>query len=289
MELEVTKEKSHYDDQLAKERIKYRLQREKEALQGNLRAQEESIITQEKLKQATIEKEHILKLKQDKERILNKYKVKYELEKENIDLTEKKIRITESEKRITNRLIAKDTLDLISDGVKSFFNNKVLFMKTLSALSISYIFIYACRTGINLVYKITSNRLTTPNLIRETSRISINNFYKNIIFPKKYTESKKDALDGIVLSKDVKDQLTIIGKSVKNRKKHFAPFRNLLLYGPPGTGKTLFAKQLAKRSGLEFAIMTGADVAPLGPMAVYELNKIFDWAELTRNGRNDFI
>ena len=34
--------------------------------------------------------------------------------------------------------------------------------------------------------------------------------------------------------------------------------------GPPGTGKTLFAKKLAQHSGLDYAIMTGGDVSPLG-------------------------
>ena len=33
---------------------------------------------------------------------------------------------------------------------------------------------------------------------------------------------------------------------------------------PPGTGKTLTARRLAHRAGLEYAIMTGGDVAPLG-------------------------
>jgi ATPase family AAA domain-containing protein 3A/B len=37
-----------------------------------------------------------------------------------------------------------------------------------------------------------------------------------------------------------------------------------LLYGPPGTGKTMAAKRLARYSGLDYALMTGGDVAPLG-------------------------
>jgi ATPase family AAA domain-containing protein 3A/B len=36
---------------------------------------------------------------------------------------------------------------------------------------------------------------------------------------------------------------------------------------------------LAKKSGLDFAILTGADAAPLGTLVVSELNKLFDWAE----------
>jgi ATPase family AAA domain-containing protein 3A/B len=289
LELQLQKDKSHYDDRLAKDRINYRLQQERAINDENLRRQEESVRRQESLKQSTLEYEHQLKLKQEKERVLNKYKVKYELEKKNMDLTEKKIRIAESEKRITNRLIAKDTLDVIGEGVKSFFTNKSMFLKVLSALSFAYIFVYGCKSGINIVFKILSNRLITPKLIRETSRISLNKCFHNVFVSKKLKETQKDVLDGIVLRKDVTDQLSIIAKSVINRQKHCAPFRNLLLYGPPGTGKTLFAKQLAKRSGLEFAIMTGADVAPLGSMSVHELNKIFDWAELSRKGKNIFI
>ena len=63
----------------------------------------------------------------------------------------------------------------------------------------------------------------------------------------------------------------------------------MLFYGPPGTGKTLFAKKLAMQSGLEYAVMVGSDVAPLGPMAVTELNSLFDWAERQPNGMILFI
>jgi ATPase family AAA domain-containing protein 3A/B len=76
---------------------------------------------------------------------------------------------------------------------------------------------------------------------------------------------------------------------VLNRKKHFAPSKNLMFYGPPGTGKTLFAKKLAMKSGLEYAVMVGSDIAPLGPLAVRELNKLFDWADKQSNGMILFI
>jgi len=56
---------------------------------------------------------------------------------------------------------------------------------------------------------------------------------------------------------------------MKNNSAH----RNVLLYGPPGTGKTLYAKTLATKSNMHYAIMSGGDVAPLGGQATYELNK----------------
>ena len=62
-----------------------------------------------------------------------------------------------------------------------------------------------------------------------------------------------------------------------------------MFFGPPGTGKTLFAKKLAMQSGLEYAVMVGSDIAPLGKDAVTELNKIFDWAENQPNGMILFI
>ena len=57
-------------------------------------------------------------------------------------------------------------------------------------------------------------------------------------------------------------------RATVNTKANSAPYRHLLMYGHPGTGKTLFAKQLAKSCGMDYAILTGGDIAPLGREAV---------------------
>jgi hypothetical protein len=42
------------------------------------------------------------------------------------------------------------------------------------------------------------------------------------------------------------------------------------------------AKRLARTSGLDYAIMSGGDVAPLGGQAVTQIHEMFDWAESSR-------
>lgn len=94
-------------------------------------------------------------------------------------------------------------------------------------------------------------------------------------------------------------------------------YRNILMYGPPGTGKTLFAKvlnisftfkvlkstsyflvqtileialqKLAVHSGMDYAIMTGGDVAPMGREGVTAMHKVFDWASGSRRGLLLFV
>lgn len=77
-----------------------------------------------------------------------------------------------------------------------------------------------------------------------------------------------------------------------------------MFYGPPGTGKTMFAKvtailclflndwnltfnhlqSLAHHSGMDYAILTGGDVAPMGRDGVSAMHKVFDWASTSRRG-----
>ena len=66
-------------------------------------------------------------------------------------------------------------------------------------------------------------------------------------------------------------------------------YRNLLFYGPPGTGKTMFAKKLAMHSEMDYAILTGGDVAPMGRDGVTAVHKLFDWAETSKKGLILFV
>ena len=43
-------------------------------------------------------------------------------------------------------------------------------------------------------------------------------------------------------------------------------------------------QKLAMHSGMDYAVMNGGDVAPLGTQAVLEIDKLFQWANSSRRG-----
>ena len=43
-------------------------------------------------------------------------------------------------------------------------------------------------------------------------------------------------------------------------------------------------QRLARLSGMDYAIMTGGDVVPLGKDGVTAIHKVFDWASTSRKG-----
>ncbi|CAE7188655.1 ATAD3 [Symbiodinium pilosum] len=134
--------------------------------------------------------------------------------------------------------------------------------------------------------KVAQQRLMRPPLVRETSRLTWGrDGLASLISSKK----QGGFLEKIVLEDELSERLQWTTNSLVNAKKNGTPYRHLLLHGPPGTGKTLFARTLARQSGLDYAIMSGGDVGPLGKDAVHELNKLFSWANSSRRGLILFI
>ena len=98
-----------------------------------------------------------------------------------------------------------------------------------------------------------------------------------------------DFLDEVVLPPGLRERLVRLATATRNAKQNHSPFRHMLLHGPPGTGKTLCAKRLAKATGLEYALMSGGDVGPLGPEGVTALHALFRWARTSTRGVLVFI
>ncbi|KAH0486065.1 MAG: hypothetical protein KVP17_004897 [Porospora cf. gigantea B] len=134
---------------------------------------------------------------------------------------------------------------------------------------------YSTQAGIRQL----ESKLSKPSLVRETSRWTVG----------RRLFARPAGSDMLVLPAELKKRLDWSVRSVCAAKKAGAPLRHMLIHGPPGTGKTLFARNLAKSSGMDYAIMSGGDIGPLGKSAVTELNKLLRWARASSKGSIVFI
>lgn len=150
---------------------------------------------------------------------------------------------------------------------------------TMGAISLS---IAAAHQGIIIGSKVLERYLTTPKLIIASSAKGLKGYLKSFFgtsnikeFPMIFSPSLQERLNNIV-------QVTkIIHTKIKAGKTN-VKYRNLMLYGPPGTGKTLFATELAKRSGLEWALMTGSSFSKFKEgEGIEALDELFAWANRT--------
>lgn len=167
--------------------------------------------------------------------------------------------------------------------------NKLL--TAVGGTTLLFLGLYSTREATRVVGRTVEAWLGTPKLVRETSRFSIWNPRSWGIGPlknKSQEEVRKDFAD-IILPQQLHDNVRLTAAAAANTKMHGAPFRHMLFYGPPGTGKTMAATRLARTSGMDYAIMSGGDVAPLEGKAVTQLHQMFDWAEKSRRGLLLFI
>lgn len=151
--------------------------------------------------------------------------------------------------------------------------------------------VYLSREGARVGAALLQKRLLTPALVRETSRSSAHFSAAKRVERALGLSAEKEGtnLKDVILRPDLYDRVSKLAVSVKNARSNGAPYRHMLLYGPPGTGKTMVAKRLARSSGMDYAILSGGDVGPLGRDAVTELHRLFDWAGKSKRGLLLFI
>uniref|UniRef100_A0A4W4HAM0 AAA+ ATPase domain-containing protein n=1 Tax=Electrophorus electricus TaxID=8005 RepID=A0A4W4HAM0_ELEEL len=160
----------------------------------------------------------------------------------------------------------------------------------VAGLTLLAVGVYTARNATGVAGRYIEARLGKPSLVRETSRFTVTEAIKHPIKMTKRLMSKpQDALEGVVLSPSLEERVRDIAIATRNTRQNRGLYRNILMYGPPGTGKTLFAKKLAMHSGMDYAIMTGGDVAPMGREGVTAMHKVFDWAGTSRRGLLLFV
>lgn len=288
-----------YRDKLERERQKdtlgMQMQAQRQLKEEVRQKDEESVLRQEAIRRKTLEYETALRQQADAAKAKAEAEGRIEQERRNHDLIMQQKRLELRESRKTTLESIKVATSSIGAGLSSFVSDREKVTNAVGGLSAAAIGIYFARAAASVAGGYVAARLGRPSLVRDTSRITVFSAFREPIHTARkawhriQTQDAERALNGVVLATGTKTRLQRIARATKNARLHNAPFRNVLLSGPPGTGKTLFAKGLARESGLEYAIFTGGDLAPLGSSAVTELHKLFDWASTSRKGLLLFI
>ena len=249
---------------------------------------------QEEIKRETISHEYKKKLEYEEKRLDRKGKMLAKVRRETHDLEKEEIVTRETEKRKTYHEIFSFGMDRMGKGLWDFLSDKNIIMNFALLTGLVGGSLYFSKFFFGTSARMIEARFAKPSLVRETSRPSLRQFYKYPLriweaLPFRLADRTKEIFSGVIFKPELEKQLEVITYAIINRRKNLAPFRNMLFHGPPGTGKTLFAKKLALNSGMDYAILTGADIAPLGKEGVSELHKVFDWANTSRRGMILFI
>jgi len=271
-------QRSQYEDHLARKRHEDELAKNVQMQDQILKKQEESVLKQENLRRQTMQYEFDLREKSELKKIQAKYDAKGKIERENIDVNLQKLKAQAEESRKTRLDSLRAVSSYVGDGFNSLISEPVKMAKAVLGTSALALGIYLSKSGSKSLFGVIERRIAVPPLVRDTSNRWIRKF-----------KASDDLMKDVIFSPKNEEKLLDIALSTKFTKRNGGHFRNLLFAGPPGTGKTLFAKNLAYHSGLDYAILSGGDITPLGANAVTALHKVFDWAEASRKGTLLFI
>ncbi|EQC36797.1 hypothetical protein SDRG_05630 [Saprolegnia diclina VS20] len=284
--------RAQYQDQLKRKQWADQAAAQKLFKEQEMKKQEEMLARQEASRRKTLEYEAELRTKTEMAKVAAEVEGRIKQERLNHDLHLEEARVRAKEYRETVMEGIKLASDTVGSGVMAFLGDSEKLSATVMSLSLLALGVYTAKVSTSVTGRYIEARLGKPSLVRETSRRSALQVATNPIPSVKRLlrmGAPSDALEGVVLEPKLDERLRSVAVSTFNTKKNRAPFRHLLLHGPPGTGKTLFAKALARHSGLEYAILTGGDVAPLGREGVTEIHKLFDWASHSNRGLLLFV
>eukprot|EP00093_Oithona_nana_P004649 04649.XXX_125213_127955_1 [CDS] Oithona nana genome sequencing. len=284
------KYQAEYQDKLARQRYDDQLIQQRRSQEDNLKKQEESVAKQEAMRRKTLEQEMEMRAQADLKRIEAETAAKAKIERENQDLYLEQIRLRAKENRGTVMEGIRTAGSVLGAGAEAFFKDWDKITAAAGGISLLALGVYSAKRGTGVMASYVSARLGKPSLVRDTSRFSIFETFKHPMKTiQKLRNTPQDALSGVVLEPTLEARLRDVAIATKNTKQNNGMYRNLLFYGPPGTGKTMFAKKLAMHSGMDYAILTGGDIAPMGRDGVTAMHKVFDWSSTSRKGLLLFV
>ncbi|XP_071731329.1 uncharacterized protein [Rutidosis leptorrhynchoides] len=302
---------ARHEDELARKRMQTDHDAQRQHNAELARMQEESLIRKEQARRTTEEQIQAQQRQTEKERaeieretIRVKAMAEAEGRAHEAKLTEEHnrrmlIELVNGEKEKWLAAI-NTTFSHIEGGVRMLLMDRSKLVMTVGGVTALAAGVYTTREGARVTWGYINRILGQPSLIRESSMAKYP--WSGIVTRgtqqiRNYTTSagklasaqNKHKFGNIILHPSLQRRIEHLAKATANTKTHQAPFRNMLFYGPPGTGKTLVAREIAHKSGLDYAMMTGGDVAPLGAQAVTKIHEIFDWSKKSNRGLLLFI
>lgn len=146
-------------------------------------------------------------------------------------------------------------------------NQFLLFAFAAALLAFSLVF---SKELVSLLLSTLQIMARTPKIVRE---------YGNLSFMSRRQSLLLAATSKPVLLPGIEKRLENICKANIKAYRSGAPMRHLLICGKSGTGKSLVATTMAKcMINLPYAVMSGADIAPLGRLGPLELRRLLTWA-----------
>lgn len=288
---------ARYEDELKRKRMQAENEYHRDRNRELVKMQEESSIRQEQARRATEEQIQAQRRQTERE--------KAEIERETIRVRA----IAEAEGRAHEAKLAEDvnrrilvdranaerekwvaaintTFDHIGGGLKAILTDQNKLVVAVGGVTALAAGVYTTREGAKVIWSYVDRILGQPSLIRESSK---GKYPWSGLFSRSPSTKNGKPFGDVILHPSLQKRIEHLAGATANTKSHQAPFRNMLFYGPPGTGKTMAAREMARKSGLDYALMTGGDVAPLGPQAVTKIHELFDWAKKSRRGLLLFI
>jgi len=289
------------EDELARKRQQDEAEAQRSRNAEFVKMQEESAERQEAMRRQTDEK------KQREQRETARIQAEAEREKvraqalaeaegrtrearENEDVQRRQLRERMQQETERAKQVVQTTLDGIGSGFRSLLEDRTRMASLAAGAAMLGAGVYGTREGAKVGARFLERVLSQPQLVRDSSRRrSLLSLVQGGKTASEASGSHGKILGDVVLEDFVQERLEQLASAARRARSRRAPMRNMLLYGPPGTGKTMVARRLAKHAGMEYAVVNGGDVAPLGSAASPKLHELFDWAERSSTGTVLFI